>query len=52
MNKKQKMMGEDFKMAETLVRVHTRTHTHTCNLINKKEISIKGALLMMYRKDR
>ena len=43
MNKKQKMMGEDFKMAETLVRVHT----HTCNLINKKEISIKNALLMI-----
>ena len=37
-------------MAESLVRVHTHTHTHTHtqgNLINKKEISIKHALLMI-----
>ena len=33
-------------MAETLVRVHTHTHTQG-NLINKKEISIKHALLMI-----
>ena len=38
-------------MAEMLVRVHTHTHTHG-NLINKKEISIKNALLMIYIKDR
>ena len=24
------------KIAETLAAVHTRTHTHTCNLINEK----------------
>ena len=40
-------------MARTLARVHTHTHTHTQgNLINKKEISIKNALLMIDRKDR
>ena len=42
-------------MAETLMRVHTHTHTHTHtqgNLIDKKEISIKYALLMIDRKDR
>ena len=40
-------------MAETLMRVHTHTHTHTHgNLINKKQISIKNALLMIERKDR
>ena len=36
-------------MDETLMRVHTHTHG---NLINKKEISIEYALLMIYRKDR
>ena len=35
------------KMAEMLARVHTQG-----NLINKKEISMKDALLMLYRKDR
>ena len=34
-------------MAETLMRVHTHG-----NLINKKEISIEYALLMIDRKDR
>ena len=38
-------------MAETLARVHTHTHTQG-DLINKKEISIKYALLMIDRKDR
>ena len=38
-------------MAEMLVGVHTHTHTHG-NLINKKELSIKNALLMICRKDR
>ena len=38
-------------MAETLERVHTHTHTHS-NLINKKETSMKYALLVMNRKDR
>ena len=33
-------------MAETLMRVHTHTHTQG-NLINKKETSIKDALLMI-----
>ena len=33
-------------MAETLMRVHTHTHTQG-NLINEKEISIKNALLMI-----
>ena len=40
-------------MAETLMRVHTHTHTHTQgNLIDKRETSIKYALLMLERKDR
>ena len=40
-------------MAESLVRVHTHTHTHTQgNLINKKEISMKNALLNIQIKDR
>ena len=34
-------------MAETLVRVHTHG-----NLTDKKETSIKNALLIIYRKDR
>ena len=34
-------------MAETLMRVHTQG-----NLIDKKEISMKNALLMIDRKDR
>ena len=37
-------------MPETLVRVHT--HTHTCNLINEKIQSIGYALLMIDKKDR
>ena len=36
-------------MAETLVRVHIHTQG---NLINKKEISMKNALLVIDRKDR
>ena len=40
-------------MAKTVARVHTHTHTHTHgNLINRKEISIKSALLMIDKKDR
>ena len=38
-------------MAETLVRVHTHTHTQG-NLTNKKEISMRNALLVIDRKDR
>ena len=38
-------------MAEMLVGVHTHTHTHG-NLINKKELSIKNALLAIQIKDR
>ena len=38
-------------MAESLARVHTHTHTQG-NLINKKEISIKNALLNIQIKDR
>ena len=34
-------------MAETLMRVHTHTHTHGIKLINKKEISMMSALLMI-----
>jgi len=41
------------KMAEMLARVHTHTHTHTQgNLINKKETSIKYALLKIYITDQ
>ena len=36
------------KKPETLMRVHT----HTFNLMNKKEISTKSALLIIYIKDR
>ena len=36
-------------MAETLMRVHTHTHTHG-NLINKKETSIKYALLIINKR--
>ena len=38
-------------MAEMLVGVHTHTHTQG-NLIDKKEISIEYALLILERKDR
>ena len=40
-------------MAESLARVHTHTHTHTQgDLINKKELSIRYALLNIQIKDR
>ena len=41
-------------MAVIVARVHTHTHTHThtqANLINKKETSMKNALLVI-KKDR
>jgi len=39
------------KNLETVARVHTHTHTHTQgNLINKKETSMKNALLMIDKK--
>lgn len=37
-------------MAVIVARVHT--HTHTDNLINKKETSMKNALLVIKEKDR
>ena len=37
-------------MAESVARVHT--HTHTCNLINKKERGINYALFKIYITDR
>ena len=30
---------QKIRNAETLVGVHTRTHTHTDNLVNKKDIN-------------
>ena len=38
------------KNLETVARVHTHTHTQG-NLINRKETSIKYALLNMYARD-
>jgi len=43
--------SEEQKMAESLVRVHTHTHTQG-NLVNEKQTSIKSALLNVQIKDR
>ena len=38
-------------MIKTLARVHTHTHTQG-NLINRKEISMNNALLVINKEDR